>query len=245
VSAPRFYVAPHEATLASGVELALPAGVARHALQVLRLRAGDAMVLFDGRGGEYPATLLASGKEARASVGTHVDVERETPHATTLVQGVVAADVMDWIVRKAVELGARAIQPVVAARSQRAPAERLDRRTTRWQQIAVAACEQCGRNRIAYVEPIVPLSEWLARRSDLTDAALLHPGASTSLPALARVAVPSMVIIGPEGGFDDAELRAAIARGARVAHLGARVLRAETAALAALATINALAGDAR
>jgi 16S rRNA (uracil1498-N3)-methyltransferase len=89
------------------------------------------------------------------------------------------------------------------------------------------------------------LSEWLARRSDLTDAALLHPGASTSLPALARVAVPSMVIIGPEGGFDDAEVRAAIARGARVAHLGARVLRAETAALAALATINALAGDAR
>ena len=120
MSAPRFYVAPHEATLASGVELALPAGVARHALQVLRLRAGDAMVLFDGRGGEYPATLLASGKEARASVGTHADVERETPHATTLVQGVVAADVMDWIVRKAVELGARAIQPVVAARSPRA-----------------------------------------------------------------------------------------------------------------------------
>jgi 16S rRNA (uracil1498-N3)-methyltransferase len=245
VSFPRFYVAPDQATLAPGIELTLPPGVARHALQVLRLRTGDAIALFDGRGGEYPATVASVGKSVRARLGKHASIEREPSIALTLVQSLTAADVMDWIVRKAVELGVAAIEPVVATRSQRAPAERLDRRTGRWQQIAIAACEQCGRNRIPRIAPIEPLSEWLPRRGDLSDAVLLGPAAPTSLSALARIAVPTTVLIGPEGGFDDGELRAAAARGARMGHLGARVLRAETAALAALATLNAIAGDAR
>jgi 16S rRNA (uracil1498-N3)-methyltransferase len=245
LSVPRFYVPPGEAALARDVELSLPKEVARHALQVLRLRAGDAIVLFDGNGGEYPAVIASAGRELRAEVGERVDVEREPPIAMTLVQALVAADAMDWIVRKAVELGAAAIEPVVAARSQRAPADRLDRRTARWQQIAVAACEQCGRNRVPVVAPIEPLTHWLRQRADLSEAVLLAGHASASLPALARVAVPTTLLIGPEGGFDDDEQRAALARGARQAHLGARVLRAETAALAALATLNAIAGDAR
>jgi 16S rRNA (uracil1498-N3)-methyltransferase len=245
LSLPRFYVSPQEAALAADAEVALPASVARHALQVLRLRAGDAIVLFDGRGGEYPALLSSAGRDVRARLAPHTDVERESPIALTLVQALVAADVMDWIMRKAVEIGAAAIEPVIATRSQRAPAERLDRRTARWQQIAVSACEQCGRNRIPRIAPIVPLSDWLHARADLSQIVVLGPSASTSLAALARVALPASVLVGPEGGLDDAESRAATSRGARVGHLGARVLRAETAALAALATLNAIAGDAR
>jgi 16S rRNA (uracil1498-N3)-methyltransferase len=245
LSVPRFYIAPDEAALVADAEVTLPLGAARHASQVLRLRAGDALVLFDGRGGEHPATLTGIGRVVRARIAAHVDIERESPVATTLVQALAAADVMDWIVRKAVELGVAAIEPVVAARSQRAPSERLDRRTARWQQIAISACEQCGRNRIPQVAPIASLADWLVRMSDLGDSVVLAPGASASLPALARTMLRARVLVGPEGGLDDAELRAAVERGARAAHLGARVLRAETAALAALATINAMAGDAR
>jgi 16S rRNA (uracil1498-N3)-methyltransferase len=245
LSAPRFYVAPNESTLAPHIELSLPGGAARHASQVLRLRAGDAVVLFDGRGGEYPATLATVGKDVRAMVAARLDVERESPVAATLVQSLVAADVMDWIVRKAVELGVATIEPVVALRSQRPPAERLDRRIARWQQIAISACEQCGRNRIPRIAPILSLSDWLERQGDLDHSLVLAPGAPASLLALARAALPTRILVGPEGGLDDGELRAACARGARAAHLGARVLRAETAALAALATLDAIAGDAR
>lgn len=238
---PRFFIDPASAALAPHVELPLPEAVCRHAVQVLRLRDGDALTVFDGRGGEYAGTLVVRGRTAAAAVGAHVDVERESPHAVTLVQAIVAADVMDWIVRKAVELGAAAIAPVVSSRTQRAPAERLDRRLERWRQIAIAACEQCGRNRVPAVDAPVAFGEWIRTGPSRSGAVLLDPSAPASLADATRVATVGAVLVGPEGGFVPDEVAAARAAGLATAHLGVRILRAETAALAALATIEAVA----
>jgi 16S rRNA (uracil1498-N3)-methyltransferase len=238
VSAPRFFVSPGEASIASDSELSLPASITRHALQVLRLRTGDAIVLFDGRGGEYPATLTVSGREAHARVGSHSAIERETDMPVTLVQALVAADVMDDIVRKAVELGTHAIVPVLAERSQHAPADRLDRRVVRWRQIAVSACEQCGRNRVPTIEAVTSLRAWVARRGALSDMAVLEPRASQRLADVAgRV---HGVLIGPEGGLTDEEVALATSAGAVAVSLGARTLRADTAATAALGVVVSL-----
>jgi len=242
MSAPRFFVDPTMAALADGVDVALPESVARHATQVLRLRDGDAVVLFDGRGGEFPGTLSVQGRHAVARLRAHAAIERESPRAVALVQAIVAPDVMDWIVRKAVELGAASIVPVQSARTQRAPADRLDRRRARWQQIAIAACEQCGRNRLPDVAVPSTFDAWLRAQPGLGMAVLLDPAATASLAATASAAAPTMVIVGPEGGWTAGEVDDARAAGARTAHLGVRTLRAETAALAALATLEALAG---
>jgi 16S rRNA (uracil1498-N3)-methyltransferase len=149
---------------------------------------------------------------------------------------------MDMIVRRAVELGAAAIVPVVAARSQRIPEDRAARRTAHWRQIAIAACEQCGRNRIPPIADLQPLAQWLDTPTAFgRDVVMLVPQASDAFAALVRVAVPRAVLIGPEGGFIAEEVELAVRLGVRCAQLGPRVLRAETAALAALATIDAAA----
>jgi 16S rRNA (uracil1498-N3)-methyltransferase len=235
VSAPRFFVPAPEATLVAGAETRLPDAIARHALQVLRLRGGDAIVLFDGRGGEYEATLVCAGREARALVARHVEVERERGAPVELVQSLVAADVMDDIVRRAVELGASTITPVLAERSQRVPPERLARRVQRWRQIATAACEQCGRNRVPPVADVTPLSAWAREHSALEGVAVLDPSATASLASLEAV---QAVLVGPEGGLTAGELEGLVAAGARRACLGAAVLRADTAAVAALAVVR-------
>jgi 16S rRNA (uracil1498-N3)-methyltransferase len=245
MSAPRFYVAPDVAQLEANQVLRLPDAVARHALQVLRLRSGDAIVLFDGRGGEYAGSLVVTGRHADARVGAHTPIERERTIPVTLVQSLVAADVMDDIVRKAVELGVAAIVPVLAQRSQRAPADRLDRRVARWRQIAIAACEQCGRNRIPDIAEVVALHDWMHARTDLADTVVLDPAAERPLAARASAQRVTMLIIGPEGGLTAEEVRSARTRGALAAHLGPRTLRADTAALAALATLDAAIGDAK
>ena len=237
MSAPRFFVAPADVALTPHSELALPIAVARHAVQVLRLRDAASIVVFDGTGGEYAATLSLRGREAHAVIGAHVDVERESAVALTLVQALVAHDVMDAIVRKAVELGVGTIQPVLAERSQRGPSERLERRAERWRQIAIAACEQCGRNRVPAIEALVPLREWLATRGALQATALLDPSADRAL-GTPNDAVTT-VLVGPEGGFSEAESADCVRAGAQPRHLGPRILRADTAALAALATLGA------
>ena len=240
MSAPRFFLAPEDATLAPSVDLVLPAAVARHAVQVLRLRHAAPVVLFDGRGGEYEATLAVNGREVRALVQRHVDVEREQDGAPSLVQAIVAHDTMDAIVRKAVELGAARVEPVIAQRTQRVADERAGRRLVRWRQIAVAACEQCGRNRIPAIMPPMPLDEWIAARGDCSDAILLDPGADAVLRTAVSARVPAAIVVGPEGGLTDAEAAALATAGARAVRIAAAVLRADTAAIAALAALNAL-----
>ncbi len=228
-----------------GIEMALPDAVAHHATRVLRLPASAKVTLFSGDGGEYSATLMRIDKRGAAVRIVSFDpVERESPLAPTLVLAVIAADAMDFAVRKAVELGVAAIVPVVAARSQGAGAEKAEKRLAHWRQIAIAACEQCGRNRIPPIAVALPLHEWLAARDRAgAKAAMLVPGASHSLAALASDPMLREVLVGPEGGFTDDEVDHALAAGVLPAHLGPRVLRAETAALAALATLDALRGD--
>jgi 16S rRNA (uracil1498-N3)-methyltransferase len=220
----------------------LPDSVAHHATRVLRLAEGAAVTLFSGDGGEYAATLVRIDKRgATARIEAFDAVEREASLAPTLVMAVIATDPMDFAMRKAVELGAAAIVPVIAARSQGAGAQKADQRLAHWRQIAVAACEQCGRNRVPPVHAVLPLREWVAARDPVgAKAAMLVPGAVQSLAALAHDPALREVIVGPEGGFTDDEVANMLAAGLLPAHLGTRVLRAETAALAALATLNAV-----
>lgn len=243
---PRIYVGDDVAALTPGAEYSLPPSAARRVAQVLRLRAGEALTLFTGRGGEYAAELVRVGRgETVARVERHDAIERESPSPVTLVQSLIAADMMDFALRKAVELGVAAVVPVQSARSQGLPRERAQRRVEHWRQIAIAACEQCGRNRVPAIAEIAPFADWIGAAAIAEGAAMLDGAASHSLAALAQARPPHLVLVGPEGGFTEQERDLAQARGAVPAHLGPRVLRAETAAIVALTTIAAIAGDAR
>jgi 16S rRNA (uracil1498-N3)-methyltransferase len=227
--------------LRPGETLTLPPQQGRHVVQALRMRVGEPLTLFTGSGGEYEATIeRIERRDVVVRVQRHVAIERESTFAVTLVQSLIAADMMDLVVRKAVELGVASIMPVQAARSQGAPAERTRRRVEHWRQIVIAACEQCGRNRIPPVHDVVALSQWLASFDANVPGIVLDGKANASLAAIASRSLPRFVLSGPEGGFTSDEVQSAIARGFVAAHLGPRVLRAETAPLAALATIDAL-----
>ena len=245
---PRFHsTKPLDAALV-GTAIELDEHAAHHAVRVLRLSRGDAITLFDGTGGEYAATLAGITKRSvTAAIDGFDAVERESPLRIALVQAVLAADAMDYAIRKAVELGAAAIAPVTCARSQMLlDGERARKRVAHWQSIAVAACEQCGRNRIPAIAPVVSLSTWLGAGATRNErVAIAAPGVKLSLRAFVVEAPPSAVVIGPEGGFTEDEIAMAVAAGAVAVGMGPRVLRAETAGVAALAMIAVLAGDAR
>jgi 16S rRNA (uracil1498-N3)-methyltransferase len=220
-----------------GLELALPPGPARH-VQVLRLQPGDPLILFDGRGGEYAARVLHMGRsEVRVRVETHDPVEREAALQVHLAVGMPANERMDWLVEKAAELGAASIQPLLAERSVlRLAGERAQKKQAHWQGVAIAACEQCGRNRVPAVLAVQPLQAWLAAQA--------RPGLILSLragsqPLSARAAAGEVTLLGgPEGGLAAGEEDAAAARGWQPVNLGPRVLRSETAPLAALALLT-------
>src|SRR5215468_4650333 len=166
MAVPRFYSRLPIGTDNAGRVIELDESAAHHATRVLRLAAGDALTLFDGSGGEFDATLERVDKRGAAvRVLRFVPIERESPLAVTLAQGIAANDAMDSALRKATELGVTSIQPLVTARSAPLPAgERADRRLAHWRQVAIAACEQCGRNRIPNVAPPQPFADWLRRR---------------------------------------------------------------------------------
>jgi len=223
--------------LASGVSLALPAGAARH-VQVLRLQPGAALTLFDGRGGEYDAVVEHMGRsEVRVQVGAHHAIEREASVAVHLALAMPANERMDWLVEKATELGAASIQPLVAERSVlRLAGERAQKKQAHWQAIAIAACEQCGRNRVPEVRPVLPLAAWLAAQPG---AGLVLSLRGDCQPLRASPGRPELTLLsGPEGGLTPGEEDAAFARGWQAVSLGPRVLRAETAPLAALSLLT-------
>jgi 16S rRNA (uracil1498-N3)-methyltransferase len=231
--------------LAPGAVVELPAEAAHHAVKVLRLAEGDPVILFDGRGGQWLASLAPAGKSVRAVLEAFDDAEREPPLAITLAQGLPAADKMDWIVQKGVELGVARFVPVAARRSViRLSGERMERRVAHWCGVAVAACEQSGRNRVPEVAPLVDLPQFLGAAGEGPGIGLLlSPTADVGLRELPRPAGPVTLLVGPEGGFEENEMLAVAAAGFRPVRLGPRVLRTETAGLAAVAAMMALWGD--
>jgi 16S rRNA (uracil1498-N3)-methyltransferase len=246
MSAPRLYLGGDAGHVAIGSELALPAAVAHHAANVLRLRAADRVTLFTGSGGEFAATVAHIDRRGVvARVDAFADVEREAPLLTTLAQAIAASDAMEYAIRKSVELGVSAIQPVVTARSARLPdGSRAAQRHERWRHIAIAACEQCGRNRVPDVRHALTLDAWLRSRDRAVPAIVLSPEAPGSLAHMKPPAALD-VLIGPEGGLTAGELASALGAGLTAVRLGPRVLRTETAGPAVLAATAALWGDFR
>ena len=235
---PRFYIA---AALHPGMQVDFPDEAAHHAARVLRLRTGEAVTLFDGRGGEYEAQIVAAGRSGvRVAVGSHHERERESPLSITLLQGVSSSDRMDFIIQKAVELGVAAVQPVLTAKSVvRLSNERGAAKLVHWQRVAIAACEQCGRNRVPEIGEALPISRYVPH--DASTKIVLSPLAPKNLTQF--VQSPLTLAVGPEAGFDAAEEDLLAQKGFVPARLGPRILRTETAALAALAALNALRGD--
>ncbi|HEX9140397.1 MAG TPA: 16S rRNA (uracil(1498)-N(3))-methyltransferase [Steroidobacteraceae bacterium] len=232
------------AALAPDTEQLLPRSASDHLLKVLRLRPGAELTLFDGRGGEYAARLISAARgAARIAVGEQSPIERESPLAVTLLQGLARGERMDLIVQKATELGARAIVPLLTERSVvRLDASQTAKRLAHWQAIAIGACEQCGRNRLPQIGPLTELSR--VGELQLAGARLvLEPNGRETLPGAIAGCTEVALLIGPEGGLSDAEVEAALDDDFVPCRLGPRVLRAETAPLAALAALQLLAGD--
>jgi 16S rRNA (uracil1498-N3)-methyltransferase len=278
---PRFYTPQ---ALSTGAELALDAAAARH-VQVLRMQPGMALTLFNGQGGEYSAQVTLMGRsEVRVHVGAHAALECEAPRAVHIAIGMPANERMEWLVEKATELGVASIQPLMTERTVlRLSGERAEKKQAHWQAIAVAACEQSGRNRVPVVHAIKTYNAWLAERRMSADNAPAKASSQVASQAASQVATQVVVasdapsataalpqqhsmplrcvfsvhsasvsaqafalaapqpdhaiecLCGPEGGLSPAEEAAAIAQGYAPVGLGPRVLRSETAPLAALA----------
>ena len=240
----RFYFS---GKLGNGSEVRLAPEAAHHAARVLRLAVGEPVTLFDGHGGEFEARITRMNRgEVTIKTGAHLAVEREAPLDILLAQGLSSGDRMDLTLQKSVELGVTAIQPVTTERSVvKLKDERAARRAEHWQNLVIAACEQCGRNRVPPVAPLLGFGEWLGQLGPPRDELrlMLSPHAAVSLRELAPARGRVILLAGPEGGLATGEVQSAQSRGFAPVRLGPRVLRTETAALAALAAMQALWGD--
>ena len=238
---PRFHVPQ---ALAAGQQLELPAEVAHH-INVVRMAPGDTLTLFNGDGGEYTAVLTeVQKKKAWAEVKVFDPREAELPFAITLAQALPEGTKMDWIIEKAVELGVAGIQPLAARRCVvRLSAERAEKKIEHWNGVVVSASEQCGRNKLTAVAAPLEFRDWIAQQ-DLHKRVILTPRATESLADWARhqPAQALSIMVGPEGGFSDEEEAQALRQGALPLSIGPRVLRTETAALAAVSILAAAWG---
>lgn len=234
-----------DAALEAGARVELEGSAAAHLTRVLRLRKGDSLTLFNGRGGEYAAVIDATrGAGVTVTVGQHDTVERESPLAMTVAQGISRAERMDLVVQKATELGVHAMVPLVTGRSVvRLDERQAARKVQHWRAVAIGACEQCGRNRVPQVSTPRPLLEFIRDGEAPAARLLLSPAARLRLDDLPRKLGAITVLIGPEGGLTDEEEQAAVSSGYTAVRLGPRVLRTETAALVALALLQRQFGD--
>jgi len=233
------------AILRTGTTQQLPESAAVHVTRVLRLAAGDPITLFDGTGTDYEAVLKVVARSGVvAQVGRGHVVERESPLAVTLLQGISRGPRMDTVMQKATELGVHRLQPVQTGRSVvRLDAERAEARREHWQRIVISACEQCGRSILPEVLPARPLGEALQLLAPGTVGLTLDPRGSAGLDELVGTSSTVALAIGPEGGFTDEEVQTLIKAGFRGLRLGPRILRTETAPLAALAILQFARGD--
>lgn len=238
---PRFFC---PVALTSGATIELPAALAHHAVRVLRLKPDAHIILFNGDGGQYPGRLIIDEKRAYAELGPHDPVERELPGKITLVQGAASGDKMDWIIEKAVELGASKVVPIAAQRSVlQLKGERLGKRMDHWRRITQAASEQCGRNRIMDVQEPCSLQQYLATAAQTSSALFCHPAGQQTLAVALKAARQDLVfLVGPEGGWSDEEQALVERHGLLPVRFGTRVLRTETAGLALISATCALRG---
>ena len=243
----RVYV---EAPLAAGKRLVVEGSAANHITRVLRLRSGDALTVFDGSGGEFGARIEEFRKDSVVvAVEDHRPLERESPLRLTLAQGISRGERMDWVIQKATELGTARIVPLFTKRSVvRLDEKQADRKLQHWRAIAIAACEQCGRNRIPELAAPVDFFDVLPAEASGATRLLLSPTGDLRIEDLGQdvrqgASKGITVLIGPEGGLEDVEQEAALAAGFKAVRLGPRVLRTETAAIAALTIIQRYFGD--
>ena len=240
---PRFYCPP---PLPSSGSFDLPPDAAHHAARVLRLREGDPVQIFDGLGNERHGVIAElGGKRVIVSGITAIEIDRESPLKVLLAQALASSEKMDWVIQKATELGVTEIQPVDTERSvARLSAERATKRLEHWQQVAISACEQCGRNTLPKIHAPLDIMVWLQQMQKLPDAKfILLPQGAASLHAQAKPQGRVALLIGAEGGFTPAESDTALRCGFTPIRMGARVLRTETAAIAGLAALQTLWGD--
>jgi 16S rRNA (uracil1498-N3)-methyltransferase len=227
-------------------ESMLPEAAAHHVARVLRMKTGEPLILFDGRGGQYTAVIARiDGRRVRVDVGAHHAVERESPLRITLAQGISRGKRMDYTLQKAVELGVNRIVPLLTEHSQvRLEAgDKISSRLDHWRGIVIAACEQSGRNRLPEIDNPLDLMDWLAGDSAGGTCLLLDPEAEQRLRDLPAPEEKISLLAGPEGGFSPGEREVALAAGCVAVGLGPRVLRTETAAPAAITACQSLWGD--
>lgn len=256
---PRFYT-PIE--LHVGETMVLPDSVYRHAIQVLRLNIDEALILFNGQGGEYLARLTSIEKRrAQVSIEQFDPIERESPLRLTLVQSLIKPDKMDWCIQKSVELGVHAIRPIITARSVvKLKGDKLEKKYQHWQGVMIAACEQSGRTRLPTLLPILSLEDWLLNEKSPNDShhqtnhnaaskalrLMMLPRIETTLRDLAaQQQNPERIelLVGAEGGFTDDEVVLCLQHNVQAIAFGRRILRAETAALAGLSLVQYHWGD--
>jgi 16S rRNA (uracil1498-N3)-methyltransferase len=243
MSAPRFYC---PVTLPPAGLFELPPAAAHHAHRVLRLRVGDAVQIFDGKGHACDATINSiSGKQVDLNIIKTCPAQVQTPLQIVLAQAMTSSEKMDWIIQKATELGAAEIQPVQTRRSvAKLSQERAEKRTEHWRGVVIAACEQSGRNDLMQVHAPVELSHWLANMRTAGDSKfILLPDGAGAMHAQAQPQGRVTLLIGPEGGFSADEALMAKQSGFTPVLLGPRVLRTETAALAGIAALQTLWGE--
>lgn len=231
--------------LTSGSRHTIEGDAANHIARVLRLERGDPLTVFDGRGGEYAARIEEFRKGAViVAVADRSTAVRESPLPLTLAQGVSRGERMDWVVQKATELGVTRIVPVLTERTVvKLDAKQAERKLVHWQGIAAAACEQSGRDRLPAVAAPLSLAEFLRAADSHATRVLLSPAGRLRIADLPRPDGEVVVLIGPEGGLAEAEQQAAVAAGFAAVRLGPRVLRTETAAVAALTLLQHHFGD--
>ena len=237
----RIYI---DSELAVGEEIELPSAARRHVVQVLRLSEGASITLFNGRGGEYQGVITSQNRRAVSVIlEKFSEIERESPLEITLVQGISRGERMDYTIQKAVELGVHRIVPFKSLRTGvRLPPDRIERRLEHWRGVIRHACEQCGRNRVPSLASIQSLDEILAAES-FSLGAVLNPNGMVDISQLEPAPGPILLVIGPEGGLDDAEIEQLREAGFLNLRLGPRVLRTETAAVTALSILQANLGD--
>lgn len=225
--------------------LEVDSDTAHYLTRVLRLKAGSELTIFEGNGYEYPAVVTEAGKHKTVlRAGEPVLRDVESPVSIRLIQGISRGERMDLVVQKATELGVHSIVPVVTEFTVvKLKPKRAQRRLDHWRKIARSACEQCGRNRLPEIAEPEPLTGYLQRPSSADFRLLLHPGASASVASLPDSATLVDLLIGPEGGLSSAERDTAATFGFTPVSMGPRVLRSETAALTALALVQARWGD--